>query len=310
MGRCWTLQEGALGQCVMFQCAGWTCPAPLELEGEIAPHENQPLLEGLLSRSTSMRADEDQILANLSLLSANELCKHTKNDRVKAFIATKAEKLPLSLLLRRMNEAPHKPREEWWLPELDSRASFYSIGKESGVATLCGKGVIIETCETSFWNPPEDLLHTEDGRRPTGDEDGILACSIELTDREGRFFWLTHLGRSIWISLDLDIRQFTDGTPKSQGITLTLLLPLKKWMAPCLNSYGLIGRGLCLTRTCEAAIDIYHPKHRRVWPSLYSCALTMGSRTSISAMEFANKPMTQAHELDTTTFLISSDISS
>ncbi len=129
MGRCWTLQEGALGRCVMFQCAGWTCPVPRELQSETEPSDIQSLIECLLSRSTSMQADEDQILANLSLLSANELSQYSRMDRVKAFIATKAKDLPLNLLLRRTEEAPQKPREEWWIPDLDSRASFYSTGK-------------------------------------------------------------------------------------------------------------------------------------------------------------------------------------
>ena len=309
MGRSWTLQEGALAQCVMFQCAGWTCPMPFESEREIASNNTQSVVEGLLSRSTSMQADEDQILANLSGLSANELRQYSRSDRVRAFIATKAEKLPLDLLLRRINKIPQKPREEWWLPDLDSRASFYSVGKESGVATLCERGVIIETCETSFWDPNKGALRTVKGL-PAADEGGILACSIELIDREGKVFWVTHLGRSFWISLDLDIRQITDGAPKSQGITLTLLLPLKPWKTPCLNSQGFIGRGLCLTRTREAVLHINHPEHPRVWPSLYNCALTMGLMTSLSAMEFADKPTTQAHELDQMTFLINSDIAS
>ena len=309
MGRCWTLQEGALGQCVMFQCAGWTCPIPRELEGEIEPKDIQSLIENLLSRSTSMQADEDQILANLSLLSANELSQYSRSDRIKAFIATKATDFPLSMLLRRIEEAPQKPREEWWVPDLDSRASFHSIGKESGVATLCEKGVIIDACDT-FWKTQERSFHMTDGLVSTADEGGMLPCSIRLTKCEGRVFWITHLGRPFWIVLDLDIRQFTEDFPRSKGLTLTLLLPRRSWKAPCLNSYGFIGRGLCLTRTCEAPIDINHPKHHQVWPSLYNCALSIGTRTSLSAKEFTDQSTIPVHELDTRAFLISSGIAS
>ena len=295
MGRCWTLQEGALGRCVMFQCAGWTCPVPRELQGETEPSDIQTLIECLLSRSTSMQADEDQILANLSLLSANELSQYSRNDRVKALIATKAKELPLNLLLRRMEEAPQKPREEWWIPDLDSRASFYSIGKQSEVATLCDKGVIIKTRERSFW---------------TADSGVILPYSVQVSNYEGKVFWVRDGDRLFWIVLDLDIREFADGTPKSKSTTLTLLLP---WKGFCLNAHGFVGRGLCLTQTGETQMDISHPgpgERVRAWPTLYNCAFTMGVETSFSAKEFADCPIYHALEIDSGTFLISSDVGS
>ncbi len=295
MGRCWTLQEGALGRCVMFQCAGWTCPVPRELQGETEPSDIQSLIEGLLSRSTSMQADEDQILANLSLLSANELSQYSRSDRVKAFIATKAKDLPLNLLLRRMEEAPQKPREEWWIPDLDSRASFYSTGKQSEVATLCDKGVIIRTHERSFW---------------TADSCAIIPCSVQVPNYEGRVFWVRHEDRLFWIVLDLDVSQFADETQDSKRTALTLLLP---WKVFCLNAHGFVGRGLCLTQTGETRIDVSHTDSRvtvQARPTLYNCAFAMGTETSFSAKEFAGYPIYQALEIDSGTFLISSDIAS
>lgn len=295
MGRCWTLQEGALGRCVMFQCAGWTCPVPHELQGETEPSDIQSIIEGLLSRSTSMQADEDQILANLSLLSANELSQYSRSDRVKAFIATKAKDLPLNLLLRRMEEAPQKSREEWWIPDLDSRASFYSTGKQSEIATLCDKGVIIKTRERSFW---------------TADSCAILPCSVLAPNYEGRVFWVKHGDRLFWIVLDLDVSQFADETQASKRTALTLLLP---WKTLCLNAHGFVGRGLCLTQTSETLIDVSHTDSHvliQARPTLYNCAFTMGIETSFSAKEFAGCPIYQALEIDSGTFLINSDIAS
>ena len=293
MGRCWTLQEGALGRSVMFQCAGWTCPVPRELQGETEPSDIQSLIEGLLSRSTSMQADEDQILANLNLLSANELSQYSKSDRVKAFIATKAKDLPLNLLLRRMEDAPQRPREEWWIPDLNSRASFYSIGKQSEVATLCDKGVIIQTRERSFWRA--DLC-------------AILPCSVQVSKYEGKVFWVRHEECLFWIVLDLDVRQFADGNHDSKCTTLTLLLP---WSPLCLNAHGFVGRGLCLTQTGELRTDISHPdsgERVKARPTLYNCALTMGTETSFSARDFADYASYPAFEIDSGIFLISSDI--
>ena len=279
----------------MFQCAGWTCPVPREMQGETEPSDIQSLIEGLLSRSTSMQADEDQILANLSLLSANELSQYSRSDRVKAFIATKAKELPLKLLLRRMEEVPQKPREEWWIPDLDSRASFYSTGKKSEVATLCDKGVIIQTRERSFW---------------TADSCTILPCSVQVPNHEGKVFWIRHGDRLFWIVLDLDVRQFANETQNSKRTALTLLLP---WKALCLNAHGFVGRGLCLTETGETLIDVSHTDTRvpvQAQPTLYNCAFTMGTETSFSAKGFADFPMFHALKIDSRTFLISSDVAS
>ena len=57
-------------------------------------------------------------------------------------------------------------------------------------------------------------------------------------------------------------------------------------------------------------MDISHPDCGEGRPTLYNCAFTMGTETSVSAKEFADCSIYEALEIDSGTFLISSDIAS
>ena len=99
MGRCWTLQEGALARTLFFQCSSSAVPVPYTVRSAIGCEGTQELTEALLSRSTSMKADMDQILANLSRLDANVQSQYSPSDRVKAFLLANADCFPIGLLL-------------------------------------------------------------------------------------------------------------------------------------------------------------------------------------------------------------------
>lgn len=109
-----------------------------------------------------------------------------------------------------------------------------------------------------------------------------------------------------WISMSANLRTKL----KIRSVRQILLLP---WKALCLNAHGFVGRGLCLTQTGETRIDVSHTDSRvpvQARPTLYNCAFTMGTETSFSRKEFADCPIHQALEIDSGTFLISSDVAS
>lgn len=297
MGRCWTLQEGALGQFVVCQCKDSVAPIPKNLLEEVESGRTQALLESLLSRATSMKADLFQILANLSLLSADELAKLTPANRVKAFLMAKRADLPISLLLRRLTDVPQGPRGEWWIPDLDSRASFYSCGKQSKVVTLCDQGLVLQTWQNGFWE---------------NDPYSILACSVQLNGTGKGAFWLQYNCTWLWLVFDLDIAHFKDTSNPYRPSTVILLIPYR---GPRENARGFIGRGLCLKQTRDVQIALSHDGHNvpsRAWPTMYNCALSVGIMTPSSSFEFAGGPVIHdpciypSNDTDQT-FLIESD---
>lgn len=127
-------------------------PVPDECRLDVEPTGTQKLIEALLSRSATMKADIDQIPAALSMLDPSVLSQYFPSDRVKAILLAKADRFPLGLLLRHLQQVPSKPREEWRRPNLQSRASFYNSGRTSThIATLCERGVPIRSRGKVFW---------------------------------------------------------------------------------------------------------------------------------------------------------------
>ena len=283
MGRCWTLQEGALARNLFFRCSGWAFPAPHFVLSEVNPTDTQKLIEDLLSRSTSMKADLDQILANLSMLDASELTQYPPSDRVKAFLLARANPFSIGLLLRRLERVPDKPRKDWWIPDLQSRASFFSIGWQStDIATPYDCGVLIRGHGRAFWQ--EDMSNIE-------------PCSIRPTGNVGKTFWLMKDGELFWVALDLGVECFAGPATETGSPALVLLLPGKSF---CKNACGFTGRGLCLTSigkkqtyitVCDAE------KKNKAWSTLYNCAFSMGIKTPVSAVKYADAPVLYAQKV-------------
>lgn len=285
MGRCWTLQEGALARTLFFQCSSSAVPVPHTVRSAIGCEGTQELIEALLSLSTSMKADMDQILANLSRLDANVLSQYSSSDRVKAFLLANADCFPIGLLLRHLEQVPDKPREEWWIPDLQSRASFYSSGWQSThIVTLCDRGVLIRG-HKKFWH--EDMSE-------------IRPCSIQLARNVGKTIWLENKGNMFWIVFDLGLESFARPATGSGSPDVVLLLPGKSL---CKNARGFIGRGLCLTSTKreQTNITVRGSEHTvKAWPTLYNCAFSMGIKTPLSAIEFAKAPLLRPHTIYST----------
>lgn len=301
MQRCWTLQEGALAQRLFFQCCGWI-HAPqsrtreeeeyarsvhAQWDEEITlrdvddDYNTQSLIESLLSRSTSMPSDIDAIFASLSLLDASEIMDYPKDHRAKAFFRSQVSRgggyIPLNLLLRRLNDIPQRARSEWWVPDLNSRTSFFCDGTFRPGATLYDHGLVIRCLEGRDQYRFKGL---ESRRVPEG--------SVS-----SQKFWLNYTDSvSFWVELDLPPEQISTPEFTVARSARTLIFPSEAHLLLPRNSRGFIDRGLCVTHT--ASIQEMPSTSQsvnganEVWPVQYDCAFSFGLCTPSSSIEFAD----------------------
>lgn len=83
--------------------------------------------------------------------------------------------------------------------------------------------------------------------------------------------------------LNLGIKYCIGDFRDSKGPSSTLLLPET---LPCQNAHALIGRGLCFTNTKEeqTGTSVHNLSDiNKVWSTLFSCALSVGKKTTFSA---------------------------
>ena len=299
MQRCWTLQEGALAQILCFQCHDWLYTGEERLNNTEGLRDVQLLIESLLSRSTSMPSDLDSILANLALLDAGDFMDFSKEQRVKAFLRSLThsgkDQFPLNLLLRRQDMVPQKRRSEWWIPDLDSRASFYSDGSRYPRATLCEYGVLFR-CQYSRLNPLRLIERLPSSPR----------------------FWLRYEDHLFWIELDLHPGDFGIANLAAHDSACILFFWLDAHLSLPQNPRGFIHRGFCVTRTGDprsiASISQDTHEERSALPVHYNCAFSYGVSTPLSSQEFRSSPVVPV-EMSTSqanedTYLIQTDVAS
>ena len=283
MTRCWTLQEGALARRLFFQCDGWACENLVSTDLAYKIHEEpteapskevmfsifQQNVRKLLTRSTSLKADIHQILANLGTLDADEISKLELSHRSKAFIYSQGEAVPMEILLRRLRAIPQKQREEWWIPDLDSRDSFYKPeGIDLAPAKLCPNGVLVKLTQHF--------------------------CAYIVKAPLPQRFWIRAKNHAVWIDLDLNpkVCDFSMNSIQDSGSpsSLTLLLVTG---SRCLNAEGFLGRGICLT-TSGKVVASSESDSQGATISLYNGAFSMGLETPISVIRRGNAPTIEA----------------
>ncbi len=265
MGRCWTFQEGGLARRLYFRCSGWICAQPRGLQLTSTAMQFETLLENLLSRSTSMPADLHQLIANLGSFHCRDVARLTSSyERSRGFLRSQQGGIPVNLLLRYQSVVPQQPREEWWVPDLESKNSFYANGKTWAHLEVCDQGVILPTFDwQTFQHDPSKpfLIETDN--------------SFALP----KHFRSECDGRRLWIQLDLDPISFMEEYTTAKII---LLLPQDR---TALNAEGFIGRGLCLTILSDEQIELPGSDgepSRKAWPTLFNCALSFGVKTPVS----------------------------
>ena len=306
MNRCWTLLEGALARSLYFQCKNEVIAKPKQLWSHNEVEDPLFIIETLLSRSTSMKADMDQIFATLTRFDAKELMSYSEDDRAKAIIRSMGDKMPVNLLLRPLNEDTlrQKPRDEWWVPDLKCRASLYTTGRGSARATVCPKGLKLQTWRQSIWDGegfPIEPLRIRD--------------ATQLRDT----FWLEHGTHKYWVIMDIKPDLFCERSNPFKESFITLILPCNTTNS-CQNARGFIGRGLCLTNTNNSQITMYEydsPDPCKAWSTLFNCAFSIGIQTPLSSSEFPDIPTITTSDIglypedaDGRIFLIESDIDS
>ena len=321
MQRCWTLQEGALAQRLFFQCCGWVYTTQDRWTGvdwndiEAGTFEDvddaylTQLIESLLSRSTSMPSDIDAIFANLSHLDVNEFIDYPKEHRAKAFFRSQMGRrgagIPLNLLLRRLSDVPQRARSEWWVPDLNSRASFFCDGRSRPRATLCDQGLIIGNIELEGRRVPWWADNRESRRLPEG---SVRSQKFRLNYTESVSFW---------VELDLTPEQISTPELSVAHSARTLIFPDKAHLLLPRNPRGFVDRGICITHTDglkKMPLTIQGVKVEcEVWPVQYDCAFSFGVFTSSSSIEFADCPTIRpldvsGETLENATYLIQTDI--
>lgn len=283
MTRCWTLQEGALARRLFFQCDGWACENLVSTDLAYKIHEEpteapskevvasifQQNVRKLLTRSTSLKADIHQILANLGTLDADEISKLELRDRSKAFMYSQGEAVPMEMLLRPLRAIPQKPCEEWWIPDLDGRDSFYKPeGIDLPPAALCSNGVLVELTRHF--------------------------CAYVVKAPMPQKFWIRAENRAVWIDLDLNpqVCDFSMKSTQDSGSpsSFTLLLVTG---SQCLNAEGFLGRGICLTTSSEVVASSESESQGAII-SVYNGAFSMGLETPVSVIRRGSAPTIEA----------------